>query len=101
MSPVLTRRTALALPFAVAFAIRASDGEAQTLGQFVDDAVITSTLKARISSEFGANLINIETKNGMIRLSGAAETGLAAARAVQLAMGVDGEKAVQNELQPL
>lgn len=95
----LARRTALALPFAVAFAFSASDGEAQTLGQFVDDAVITSTLKAKISSESGANLINIETKNGVVRLSGAAETGMAAARAVQLAMGIDGVKAVRNELQ--
>ena len=95
----ISRRAALALPFAVAFALSASDGEAQTLGQFVDDAVITSTLKAKISSEFGANLINIETKNGVVRLSGAAETGMAAARAVQLAMGIDGVKAVRNELQ--
>ncbi len=95
----ITRRTALALPFAVAFAIRASDGEAQSLGQYVDDAVITSTLKARISGEFGANLINIETKNGVVRLSGAAETRMAAARAVQLAMSIEGVKAVQNELQ--
>ena len=95
----LARRTVLALPFVVAFAFSASDGEAQALGQFVDDAVITSTLKAKISSEFGANLINIEKKHGVVRLSGAAETGMAAARAVHLAMGIEGVKAVQNELQ--
>lgn len=95
----LDRRTALAFSLAVAYAISASDGEAQTLGQYVDDAVITATLKAKISSEFGANLINIETKNGVVRLSGAAETRMAAARAAQLAIGIEGVKAVQNELQ--
>lgn len=95
----IARRAALALPFAVAFAISASDGEAQTVGQYVDDALITAKLKARISAEFGANLINIETKNGVVRLSGTAETSLAAARAVQLATSIEGVRAVQNQLQ--
>lgn len=94
----ITRRAALALPFAVAFAISASDGEAQTVGQYVDDALITAKLKAQISSEFGASLVDIETKNGVVRLSGAAESPLAAVRAEQMAWSIEGVKGVRNEL---
>ena len=94
----IDRRAALALSFAVALALAASDGEAQSVGQYVDDALITTKLKAQISAELGANLISIETKSGIVRLSGTAESQLAAVRAGQIALSIEGVRGVQNEL---
>jgi len=92
------RRQVLAYSFALAFALEAKDGGAQSVGQYVDDAVITSKIKAQLANDFGANLINVETKNGVVRLSGTAETRLAALHAEQVAWGTQGVRAVQNEL---
>lgn len=95
----LDRRTALAFSLAVAVMLSAGDAHAQSIGQYVDDALITSKLRAKISSEFGANLIDVETKNGVVRLSGTAESRMAAGRAEQLAWSIEGVKGVRSELQ--
>jgi osmotically-inducible protein OsmY len=94
----IDRRKALAYAFALAFALEAKDGGAQSLGQYVDDAVITSKLKAQLANDLGANLINVETRNGMVRLSGTAESRVAAIHAEQVAWSIQGVRAVQNEL---
>ncbi|MBM3549070.1 MAG: BON domain-containing protein [Alphaproteobacteria bacterium] len=96
--PRINRRKALAYGFALAFALEAKDGGAQSIGQYIDDALITSKLKAQLTNDLGANLINIETKNGIVRLSGTAESRLAAIHAEQLAWAIEGVRAVQNEL---
>jgi osmotically-inducible protein OsmY len=94
----IDRRTTLILLSALAFTLTAGTGAAQSIGQYVDDALITAKLKAQMSNDFGANQINVETKNGVVRLSGVAESRLAAVHAEQLAWSIQGVRAVQNEL---
>ena len=94
----IDRRTVLALLLAFAVPFAVGDGRGQSIGQYIDDAMITSMLKARMSNDLGANQINVETRNGIVRLSGVAESRLALVHAEQLAWSIEGVKGVQNEL---
>jgi osmotically-inducible protein OsmY len=94
----IDRRTLLLSSLAFALMAKVGDAAAQSLGQYVDDAIITTKLKAQISNDFGANQIDVETKNGVVRLYGVAESRRAAIHAEQLAWSIQGVRAVQNEL---
>ncbi|MFX5494425.1 BON domain-containing protein, partial [Acinetobacter baumannii] len=66
----------------------------------VDDAVITTKVKAAIFNE--PNLksaeINVETYKGVVQLSGFVSSSTSAARATELARGVKGVVSVRNDL---
>lgn len=69
-------------------------------GQVVDDATITTAIKAHILAEPGLKVlkIDVDTVNGVVTLSGSADSQRSVERAVQLASGVPGVKAVENRL---
>jgi len=72
----------------------------QTVGEFVDDATITTQVKARMLSndDVSGTSISVETLNGEVMLSGFATSATERATAETIARGVNGVTAVRNEI---
>jgi hyperosmotically inducible periplasmic protein len=72
----------------------------ETVGAYVDDAAITTAVKARFvdNKEVDATSIRVETLNGTVMLSGFAKNATEKATAETLAMKVKGVKSVKNEI---
>lgn len=70
------------------------------VGEFVDDAWITTKIKALLLKEdaLGALKIDVDTKDGKVRLSGEVKKSEQVARAVEIASRVSGVKSVQVDL---
>ncbi len=91
--------------FVAALALAVSAGCAMTRGQesvgaYVDDAAITSTVQARMVEDksVDADAIKVETQNGNVMLSGFAKSSLEKNTAESIAMKVRGVKSVQNNV---
>lgn len=72
----------------------------QTVGAYVDDSWITSSVKARFveSKDVDAAAISVETLNGTVMLSGFAKNATEKAAAESIARKVNGVVAVRNEI---
>ena len=72
----------------------------ETVGAYVDDAAITTSVKARYveNKEVDASSIKVETLNGTVMLSGFAKNATEKTTAGQIAMKVNGVKQVKNEI---
>ncbi len=72
----------------------------ESTGQFVDSAAITTKVKTAMIAEPGLKSANIsvDTFKDVVQLSGVVDSDQAKARAAQVAAGVPGVKAVQNDL---
>lgn len=72
----------------------------ETLGAYVDDAGITTSVKARFidNSAVDASSIKVETLNGTVLLSGFAKNQLERSTAEDIAMTVKGVKSVRNSI---
>lgn len=70
-------------------------------GQFVDDATITTKVKAAFVADKTVSALNIavETYKGTVQLSGFAKSQDEINQAVALARGVTGVQAVKNSIQ--
>ena len=97
-------RTSLAAALAVT-ALIALPGCAVTRGQstvgaYIDDATITTQVKARMvdNKEVDAAAISVETLNGTVMLSGFAKNATERMMAENIARGVNGVKTVKNEI---
>jgi len=73
---------------------------ARQMGDKVDDAVITASVKSEIAkdSELSALKINVDTSNGAVALRGTAPSLAAKEQATTLAGGVKGVASVDNQL---
>lgn len=71
-----------------------------TVGEYVEDAVITTNVKAAIfqQSDLSAAEINVETDNGIVQLSGFVSQPSQISKATQIARSVEGVKGVKNNL---
>ena len=71
-----------------------------TVGEVVDDATLTAKVKAALiqSPDTKAYQINVETKAGVVHLSGFVNNALAKQAATSVARSVTGVKDVQNEI---
>jgi osmotically-inducible protein OsmY len=69
-------------------------------GEYVDDTVITTKVKAAILNEPGLKSaeINVETFKGTVQLSGFVKEQSDARRAGDLARGIKGVQSVKNDL---
>jgi osmotically-inducible protein OsmY len=69
--------------------------------KFVDDAWITATIKALLLKRQGMKgfEVNVETHKGIVQLAGWVGSAEQIARAEKVALGVEGVKAVRNDLQ--
>ena len=72
----------------------------ETVGAYVDDSVITSTVKSRLFEEkkVDGSAVSVETLNGTVMLSGFAKNQEEKKTAEAIAAKVKGVKAVRNEL---
>jgi hyperosmotically inducible protein len=70
-------------------------------GQYVDDSVITTKVKAAILGEPGLKVseINVETFKGVVQLSGFVSSRDDVRSAVRVASAVNGVKSVKNDMQ--
>lgn len=70
-------------------------------GEYIDDTVITSKVKAAILNEpmLKAAEINVETFKGVVQLSGFVSSSTSINKAVEVAKGVGGVKSVKNAMQ--
>lgn len=69
-------------------------------GEYIDDSVITTKVKAALVNDpvTKATEINVETFKGVVQLSGFVSSQAAVNRAVELARGVGGVKSVRNDM---
>ena len=72
----------------------------ETVGAFVDDAGITTMVKARMAESklVAASSISVETLNGTVMLSGFAKNATEKSAAEAIARGVKNVKSVKNEI---
>ncbi len=71
-----------------------------TVGQYVDDATISTRVKARMAEDpaVSAMRIQVETLNGTVQLAGFAASQAEKDKAGQLARGVPDVKDVRNNI---
>ncbi|MGE5338306.1 MAG: BON domain-containing protein [Gemmatimonadota bacterium] len=71
-----------------------------TVGEYIDDATITATVKARFvdNKDVDAAAIKVETLNGTVLLSGFAKNDKERSTAENIARNVKGVKEVRNEI---
>jgi osmotically-inducible protein OsmY len=78
----------------------ASTSKQEGTGEFVDDSVITTKIKSQLAGDdfLKSFQIGVETRKGIVQLSGFVNSQSAVNKAGQIAGGVDGVKSVRNDL---
>ena len=90
--------------FTAAVAITAvgcsSNPTSKTAGEYVDDTMITTKVKAAFAADptVKATEVNVETYKGDVQLSGFVAEPRDAQRAVEIARGVQGVTSVKNDI---
>jgi hyperosmotically inducible periplasmic protein len=74
---------------------------AESVGEYVDDATITTSVKAKLTAEKAANFtkISVKTTNNVVSLTGEVDSKDQKERAEKIAKQVNGVKRVDNKLQ--
>jgi osmotically-inducible protein OsmY len=77
-----------------------STAKTEGTGEYVDDSVITSKVKAAIFNDptLKVNEINVETFKGVVQLSGFVRSQADIDQAVKVAGGIAGVKSVKNDM---
>jgi osmotically-inducible protein OsmY len=72
----------------------------ESVGAYIDDATITTSVKAKLVSDktVDAAAIQVETLNGTVQLSGFAKTATERSQAELLARSASGVKEVRNSI---
>jgi osmotically-inducible protein OsmY len=72
----------------------------ETVGAYIDDSVITTTVKSRFFDDksVDGSAVSVETLNGTVMLSGFAKNATEKKTAENIAWKVKGVKGVKNEL---
>ena len=96
-TPLIAAMTALVLLSTTGCAVTRGQ---ETVGAYVDDATITTKIKARFvdNKDVDASAISVETLNGTVMLSGFAKNMTEKSMAEKLAREVSGVKQVKNEI---
>jgi osmotically-inducible protein OsmY len=91
--------TALALSFAFVTGC-ASTAKQEGTGEYLDDSVVTTKVKAAILNdpELKVLQINVETFKGVVQLSGFVDSKAMMAHAVEATRGVAGVKNVKDDM---
>jgi osmotically-inducible protein OsmY len=78
----------------------ASTQKHEGTGEYVDDTVVTTKVKAAVFNEptLKSAEINVETFKGVVQLSGFASSQAAATKAGEVARSVSGVTAVRNDI---
>lgn len=78
----------------------ASTSQKEGTGEYIDDSVITTKVKAAIFNEpsLKSAEINVETFKGTVQLSGFVSSRVDINKAVEVARGVKGVTSVKNDM---
>ncbi|MFO1454745.1 MAG: BON domain-containing protein [Steroidobacteraceae bacterium] len=97
--PVFARLAIVGLAAFAGIAGAATDTR-KTAGEAIDDAVVTTRVKAALIGDktTKARKIDVETEQGIVQLNGFVDTAAEKTQAAKLARGVDGVKEVRNNL---
>jgi osmotically-inducible protein OsmY len=78
----------------------ASTTKSEGTGEYVDDTVLTTKVKAEIFNEpsLKSREINVETFKGIVQLSGFVSSQADANKAVEVARSIKGVKSVKNDM---
>ena len=102
MHKSLVRRTSTAVLLAgvLALAACASTSRTEGTGEYVDDTVITTKVKAAVLDDpsLKSAEINVETFKGRVQLSGFVSSQADINQAVKVARAVDGVTSVTNSM---
>ena len=98
MKPAQLIRYVVAAVLAVMLGACAPTANRQGAGEYIDDAVITSRVKAAFATdpEVKATEVQVETYKGEVQLSGFVESRESGKRAAEIARQVPGVKQVRN-----
>jgi len=82
------------------FAACASTRTHESTGEYVDDSVITTKVKAKLADDdfFKSFQISVETYKGIVQLSGFVNSRQAVNKADEIVRSVQGVKSVKNNL---
>ena len=96
----LTVRLLACLAMAPAYLACASTQKHESTGEYVDDSVLTTKVKAAIldESSLKSMQINVETFKGVVQLSGFVDSAEHVAKAGEVAARIQGVKEVKNSL---
>ncbi len=78
----------------------ASTPKQEGMGEYVDDSVLTTKVKAAILNDpsLSSAEINVETFKGEVQLSGFVNSRADIAKAIEVARGVNGVRVVKNDM---
>ncbi|MHB9100077.1 MAG: BON domain-containing protein [Sulfuricella sp.] len=78
----------------------ASTSKQEGTGEYIDDSVITTKVKAAIFNEpsLKSAEINVETFKGVVQLSGFVKSSADQSKAVEIARSVKGVTSVKNDM---
>jgi len=90
----------LCIGLITAFLGCAATATRQSTGEYIDDATITTKVKAAIFDEptLKTLQINVETRNGVVQLAGFVDSAQSVKKAGEVARGVKGVSSVKNDL---
>lgn len=90
----------LALVGALILGLAGCANTGEKTGAYVDDSYITSKVKSEMiaSNQVSARNINVVTTKGVVTLTGTAATSQESNKAAEIAHGVAGVKAVENDI---
>jgi len=76
-------------------------GTARSAGEAIDDGVVTTKVKAALvaDTQVKAHEVNVETREGVVQLSGFVDSNEAKSKAAEVAGRVAGVKEVHNDIQ--
>ena len=96
-TPLTTVLAALVLIAASGCAVQRGQ---ETVGAYIDDAAVTTSVKARFidNKDVDAGAIKVETLNGTVMLSGFAKSQDERMKAQDIASKVKGVRTVKNEI---
>ena len=92
-------QTVLATSLLVSLAACAPTPTREGTGEYIDDSLITSKVKAAFAADptVKATQVKVETFKGTVQLSGFVDSRESAEKAVEIARGVKGVKSVKND----
>ena len=78
----------------------ASSPKQEGTGEYFDDSVITSKVKAALlnTPNLNSNEISVETFKGVVQLSGFVSTRAEVNKAIEVARSINGVKSVKNDM---
>ena len=90
----------VALMMVAALMACASTPEQSSTGEYIDDTVITTKVKTELANDnlLKSFQISVETRKGVVQLSGFVDSQYAVDQAGRIARGVEGVKSVENSL---